>query len=186
MPMSQLQDEKSKVKSIIRCSRRKQNPTRLYKVVALNCVTVDDKKNPYFFLFSDIDDKDPYHLSRIIKFFAKNGLSFFWYETSKGYHVVSPCLLEIEEWIKLRKGLHLIEDGYYEGLNIRITPKNKERRKINYEMQYKDKDTKISIECMNCFKEPDCLTQVFVGPSFIHTKIQIKIYKEIEINGVQY
>ena len=179
-----MKDDKTnnKAKSSIRDKRKGPNgPTNLYKVIALSCVTVDQNHTPFFFLFSDIDDKDQYHFSRILKFFAINHLSFYWYESAKGYHVISPCLLNIEEWYRLRRGLKLVENGYYEGLNVRISKKTNDPKivKINYERNHL-KNFKESYEFKSLMKDPNAIM------SATHTRLNFSKYNEIEINGVKY
>lgn len=185
--MSQLQNEKGKNGQATRAKRREQNPTGLYTVLALNCVTVDEKQKPFFFLFSDIDDKTDYHLSRILKFFAFNELSFYWYGTSKGYHVISPCLLDIETWYKLRRGLKLIEDGYYEGLNIRFSPKNKnDFTKGFYDNGYTNQKYVESKDLNDIMVKRCKIKRNCKVIDQVPTYLQFTVYKEIEIHGTQY
>ena len=180
----------SKTKANVKISRNprgESGPTKFYKVIALSCVTVDENHTPFFFLFSDIDDKDQYHLSRILKFFAVNHLSFYWYESAKGYHVISPCLLNIEEWYRLRRGLKLIENGYYEGLNVRISKKTNDpkNRELHYERKYL-KNFKESLDCKILVCSMSLKMLSYLLPGEIRTRLNFSKYNEIEINGVKY
>jgi hypothetical protein len=73
--------------------------------VGLNAVTVDASRNPYFFLFSDIDTKEPETLRLVLQKFLRKGISAYFWETSKGWNVVSPNLLDIRQWTLLRLDL---------------------------------------------------------------------------------
>lgn len=185
-----LQNSRNKIKT-------SKGPTRFYKVVALNCCTVDEKKNPIFFLFSDIDDKDPFHLSRILKFFAKAKLSFYWYETAKGYHVISPCLLDIEEWYKLRRGLKMVENGYFEGLNLRVSKKGNDPKDKNlffepsYNHSYKESIDLQSFLVKNHKFLPTKTDQLsrsklLESNRLIRTQLNFSKYEEINVLGVDY
>ena len=60
------------------------------------CTIFNDK--PYFLLMCDIDTKDPENLLSILKYFEKWNYSVYYYETSKGYHIISPVLLTLRTW----------------------------------------------------------------------------------------
>lgn len=97
--------------------------TGFVDLIGLNCCTISRNYTPHFFLFSDIDDKDPIVLRNVIKYYIMNDLSCYFYDTPKGYHVISPTLLNIEQWHKIQKPLKKILKNYYEFLNIRWTSK---------------------------------------------------------------
>ena len=68
------------------------------ETLGLEAVTIFNEK-PYFFLFSDIDSKDPEELLRVLKFYEKWHYSCYYYKTTKGYHIVSPVLLTFRTWL---------------------------------------------------------------------------------------
>jgi hypothetical protein len=68
------------------------------ETLGLEAVTIFNEK-PYFFLFSDIDSKDPEELLKVLKFYEKWHLSCYYYETTKGFHIVSPVLLTFRTWL---------------------------------------------------------------------------------------
>ena len=68
------------------------------ETLGLEAVTIFNEK-PYFFLFSDIDSKDKEELLKVLKFYQKRHLSCYYYETTKGYHVVSPILMTFRTWL---------------------------------------------------------------------------------------
>ena len=68
------------------------------ETLGLEAVTIFNEK-PYFFLFSDIDSTDPEELLRVLKFYEKWHYSCYYYETTKGFHIVSPVLLTFRTWL---------------------------------------------------------------------------------------
>jgi len=68
------------------------------ETLGLEAVTTFNEK-PYFFLFSDIDSKDSEELLKVLKFYEKWHYSCYYYETTKGYHIVSPVLLTFRTWL---------------------------------------------------------------------------------------
>ena len=80
--------------------------TEWVKTFGLDSATVY-KGKPYFFLFADIDTKDTEELLKVLVIFQRRGLSCYHYETTKGFHVVSPTMLTIREWVLHKKALDL-------------------------------------------------------------------------------
>jgi hypothetical protein len=68
------------------------------ETLGLEAVTIFNEK-PYFFLFSDIDSKDTEELLRVLKFYEKWHYSCYYYETTKGFHIISPVLLTFRTWL---------------------------------------------------------------------------------------
>ena len=68
------------------------------ETLGLEAVTIFNEK-PYFFLFSDIDSKDTEELLKVLKFYEKWHYSCYYYETTKGFHIVSPVLLTFRTWL---------------------------------------------------------------------------------------
>ena len=56
--------------------------------IGLEAITVLDNK-PYFFLFMELDTKDEEDLRTVLDFYRKRNLAFLWYESTKGWHVIS-------------------------------------------------------------------------------------------------
>ena len=108
-------------------ARLASNRLEFVEYIGLECVTTicnyDQRLHPYFFLFSDIDSDEPELLRLSTQVYAKASLSFYWYMTAKGWHIVSPCLLEVRKWDRLRLQLKGILDNYYRNLVIRIENK---------------------------------------------------------------
>lgn len=110
-----------------RATALQANNLEFVEYIGLECVTTicnyDQRLHPYFFLFSDIDSHESEQLRRVIQVYAKARLSFYWYQTAKGWHIVSPCLLELKKWDRLRLELKSILDNYYRNLVVRIQDK---------------------------------------------------------------
>tara|TARA_R110002020_G_scaffold99682_1_gene236248 strand:- start:473 stop:970 length:498 start_codon:yes stop_codon:yes gene_type:complete len=94
---------------------------------------------PYFFLFYELDSKNKEDLRVILDFFAKKRLAFLFYETKKGYHVVSPSLLELRRWDIMRKELKELNLNHYHNLAIRLDRKDGDSKNCvwsNWSHQY--------------------------------------------------
>ena len=89
------------------------------ETLGLEAVTTFNEK-PYFFLFSDIDTKDKDELLKVLKFYQKRHLSCYYYETTKGYHVVSPILMTFRTWLFRIRALRELVPQYSFGA-IRIS-----------------------------------------------------------------
>lgn len=93
-------------------------------VIGLDAVTVEPKSlEPYFFLFCDVDTKEPETLRAILQKLEKVGISAYFWETKKGFHVVSPALLKLRLWTSLRLGLQDRMQYYFDTLrwSARVT-----------------------------------------------------------------
>jgi len=106
------------------CLREKneESKTGFIPIMGINCISIVGS-TPFFFLFAELDEKDHESKRRILKYFAKNELTVYCYESSKGYHFISPCFLTIEQWMQLKKPLKFMLKNYYEFINIRISEK---------------------------------------------------------------
>jgi len=79
--------------------------------IGINAVTIHDS-TPYFFLFSDIDTKEREQLREVLKVYRNRNLSCYFYETTKGWHVISTVLLKLRKWISLCNLLRPIVPDY--------------------------------------------------------------------------
>ena len=80
-------------------------------VLGLEAVTMFNGK-PYFFVMADIDSHDRENLLNVLKFFENRKLSCYTWATTKGYHVLSPCLLTFRRWAKLTDQLRNLVPSY--------------------------------------------------------------------------
>jgi len=152
-------------KRLLRSQNKKSKP-RWFHVIGLSCCCVRGV-NPYFFLFSDIDTKEKEYLRMCLKFFAKNELSCYYYHTAKGYHVISPCLLNIEQWSDMKLALGKIMRNYYEFLVLRWSNKKIKDNKLNWI----DNGTK--------FKESITLHQA-IAKRFRHTTLNCGVKTNLQ------
>lgn len=87
------------------------NTVGYVQTFGINSVTTKDG-NPYFFLFSDIDTKESEQLKEVLKVYRRNNLSVYFYETTKGWHVLSPVLLRWRKWTSLTNQLRILLPEY--------------------------------------------------------------------------
>ena len=117
------------------------NNIELVNTRGLEAVTLFNGK-PYFFLMCDIDSKDPEKLISILKYFQKWHYSVFYYETTKGYHIISPILLTLRTWaFRLETLRHLIKG--YRFVALRISRRSNESNICHYK-SWNDKKFKES------------------------------------------
>jgi len=146
--------------------------------IGLEAVTILDNR-PYFFLFSDIDTKDEEELRIIIDFFHKRRLAFLWYETTKGYHVVSPVLMSLREWDLAKKELHELTSNYYNHLAIRISSRHSDNRTVCWENSTYPSEYKISSSLLRIFElRFDCK---LLAPDSYKTKLFYVKYKQTRV-----
>ena len=107
------------------------------KTLGVESVTLYHDK-PYFMLFCDIDKKDPENLLSILKYFEKWHYSVYWYETSKGYHIISPILLTFRTWLFRTESLRKKIPNYRFGA-LRISRRLNESRLCHFEQWNYDK-----------------------------------------------
>ena len=85
---------------------------QLKSYLGLLCHTIYKSQVKYF-IFVDIDTKDKEVLRAVIQEVARAGLSFWILETKKGYHVISPNMLDILEWHRLKTSISKFLENYY-------------------------------------------------------------------------
>lgn len=91
--------------------------TRRVPTIGLDAVTVEPKTlTPYFFLFADIDTKESETLRVVLQKFSRVGISAYFWETCKGWHVLSPALLTLRQWTSLRVGMQDMLSYYFDTL----------------------------------------------------------------------
>ena len=85
---------------------------------------------PFFFLFVDIDSKDIEILRSALNIAKSHRLTVYFYETCKGWHIISPCLLNIRKWSFILKQLSGLQE--YSGDTIRWTPRKCDGKILHY------------------------------------------------------
>jgi len=129
---------------------RKTNVIYESEHIGVEAMTVHNE-HPYFFLFMELDDKDPEHLRIVLDFFSKRRLAFLWYETCKGQHIISPCLLTLREWDLAKRELAELSLNYYHNLAIRIDTKKGDSHICYWENSTYPKEYKISSSLLSLY-----------------------------------
>ena len=149
---------------------------RFVDYMGLGCQT-SYRGKPHFFLFADVDTKDPETLRLVLQVFATWKLVFYHYETSKGWHVVSPCLMELSDWDRARRELKEVLDNFYRNMVIRVERKAGDSFHLyfdNFNMSQKYKVSEDFIHMMN--KRFDCTSS---APNTVKTKLFFTKYTQV-------
>lgn len=166
-------------------SQNKESKTGFIPVEGINCITISGS-TPFFFLFAEIDDKELDHVRRVLKYFAKNKLSVYWFETSKGFHFISPCLLTLEQWIRIKYPLIKILENYYECINLRWSskPTDPATSFLNYNIFNDDNDFDESLSLHKLiWRKFDSIFKLY-GVTLHDTIIRFVEYEEFMLDGV--
>ena len=118
--------------------------------IGLEAVTVLDNK-PYFFLFMELDTKDQEDLRLVLDFYRKKNLAFLWYESTKGWHVISPSLLTLREWDLAKRELQELKLNYYHHLAIRIDKKLGDGQTVYWENSISSTERKTSSSLLTIY-----------------------------------
>lgn len=111
--------------------------------LGLICHTIIKKSNVKYFIFVDIDTKDKEILRSCMQEVARFGLSFWIIETKKGYHIISPNMLDVIQWHRLKTSINKFLDNYYVYYVIRIKNKSDDKL-ILYNDEYDSQEFKKS------------------------------------------
>ena len=143
--------------------------------IGLEAVTVLDNK-PYFFLFMELDTKDEEDLRTVLDFYRKKNLAFLWYESTKGWHVVSPSLLQLREWDLAKRELQELNLNYYHHLAIRIDTKLGDGQDVYWENSLKAAERKISSSLLTIYALRFHCS--FDSPNSFKTRLNYVKYKQ--------
>lgn len=158
------------------------NGVRYIQTIGINSVTIYDS-TPYFFLFSDIDTKDKEILQQVLMVYKHRNLTAYYYETKKGWHVVSPVLLSIRRWVRLVEQLKKILPDYKFD-TIRYTPRRTDG-KILYLEQWNMKELESYDLIFYLHKIHQCDIKQF-REWWVSTKINWCIYSQLKIRGIRH
>ena len=96
--------------------------------LGLEAITTNDS-HAFFFLFVEIDTKDKSVLQSLIKYITNRKISVIFYESNKGFHIVSPSLLHFQEWLRVVKQCQKIyPNEFYSHDVIRISNKKNDSK----------------------------------------------------------
>ena len=143
--------------------------------IGLEAVTVLDNK-PYFFLFMELDTKDENDLRVVLDFYKKKNLAFLWYESTKGWHVVSPSLLTLRDWDLAKKELAELNLNYYHHLAIRIDKKRGDGQDVYWENSIKAAERKTSSSLLTIYALRFHCS--FDSPNSFKTRLNYVKYKQ--------
>ena len=107
-------------------------------------------------------------------------IAVLWYETNKGYHIVSPSLIGVQKWLRLCKASQEIyPNPFYLHDVIRISKKKNDGKIIYSE----NADTKgiynISDNLVKIFEDKYRCKLPF--PKKVKTKVTLTKYEDIEL-----
>ena len=142
------------------------------ETLGLEAVTIFNEK-PYFFLFSDIDTKDKDELLKVLKFYQKRHLSCYYYETTKGFHVVSPILMTFRTWLFRIRALRELVPQYSFGA-IRISKRPTDSATAYYQ-SWNDRKQKESYSL-----------HVLMSEIFFITNVKMVKPKKTKLNYIWY
>ena len=138
-------------------------------------------ETPYFFIFVEIDSKEISILQSITKYLINQNLSLLIYETNKGFHIVSPSLVHLQEWIRITQMCQKIySNPFYHHDVIRISFKKNDDTDFAWYNSDFNEIHKVSDDFLNMYelkykKKVNC-------PNRVKTKLKIVTYEDLEIN----
>lgn len=157
--------------------------TTWVKTYGLDCCTIYNNK-PYFFLFADIDTKDKEALLKVLTIFCKRNLSCYHYETTKGYHVISPTMLTVREWVNYKRALSYLE---YRFDTIRISKRVGDGKKLFYNHYNKHFRRMESKSFHNLFRNLFGYSEIENNLQIVSTILQYTTYMQLKLkNNAMY
>ena len=156
-----------------------KNSTHWVKTLGLDCVTLYNDK-PYFFLFADLDTKDKEELLKVLVIFQRRGLSCYHYETTKGFHVVSPTMLTVREWVLHKKALDFLQ---YRFDTIRISKRSTDGKKLffnHYNRHYRRME---SSSLHNMLRNIYGCSEIEKNKQIVFTDLQFTTYMQLKLRN---
>ena len=153
-----------------------ETTTNWIKTFGLDAVTIY-KGKPYFFLFADLDTKDKEELLKVLVVFQRKGLTAYHYETTKGFHVVSPTMLTIREWVLHKKALDFLQ---YRFDTIRISKRATDGKKLffnHYNRHYRRME---SSSLHNMLRNIYGYSEVEKNKQIVFTDLQFTTYMQLK------
>lgn len=158
------------------------NGVRYIQTIGINSVTIHDS-TPYFFLFSDIDTKDIEILQKILMVYKHRNLTVYYYETKKGWHVVSPVLIPLRRWVGLVEQLKKILPDYRFD-TIRYTSRPTDG-KILYLQQWNHLELESYDLIFYLHQKLQCDIKEFRS-WWVSTKLDWSIYTQLKVNHIRH
>ena len=149
------------------------------KTLGLNATTIHDSK-VYFFLFADIDTKDNSILEKVLNIFANHHLTCYHYETLKGHHVISPCLLHVRLWLKFQKDLSFLD---YRFDTIRISKRLGDKPILFYNHFNKHFRHLESKTFHNLMRNIYNCSEIEPNENYINTRLSFTEYMQLKLKS---
>ena len=154
-----------------------QKSTQWVDTMGIDAVTIYNDK-PYFFLFADIDTKDPEFLLKILVIFQRRHLSCYHYETTKGYHVISPTMLNIREFMQHKMALDFLD---YRFDTIRLTKRKTDKPILFFNHFNKHLRRKESKSLHNLLRNIYGYSEIEPNENYINTRLQYTNYMQLKL-----
>lgn len=162
------------------------NITQYVQYVGLDAVTIRNKDSkPFFFLFIDIDTKDEEVLRSALNICREKRLFVYWYETCKGYHIISPCLLGIRNWVGILMRLKRIQDS--SGDTIRWTPRYCDGTLLfyqNWNTGHKQHDESYDLHYH--IRDKFCVKFDLKNDNYVSTSLQWNVYNQLRLKKIRH
>ena len=138
---------------------------------------------PSFFLFVEIDTKDKSVLQSLIKYITNKNISVIFYESNKGYHIVSPSLLHFQEWLRVVKMCQKIyPNEFYMHDVIRISNKKNDSKEMTWYNADFGQVHKVSQDLLSLYESK--FEMKIPCPNTVKTKLSFTKYEDLEIENV--
>jgi len=154
-----------------------QKSTQWIDTMGVDAVTIFDDK-PYFFLFADIDTKDTEVLLKTVTIFQRRQLSCYHYETTKGYHVVSPTMLTIREFLHHKKALDFLD---YRFDTIRLTKRSSDGSELFFNHFNKHFRRKESKTLHNLLRNLYGYSEIEPNENYVNTSLCYTQYSQLKL-----
>lgn len=135
----------------------------------------------FFFLFVEIDTKDKSVLQSLIKYITNKKISVIFYQSNKGYHIVSPSLLHFQEWLRVVKQCQKIyPNEFYSHDVIRISNKKNDSKECVWYNADFGQVHKVSQDLLSLYESK--FERKIPCPNTVKTKLQFTKYEDLEID----
>ena len=154
-----------------------EKSTHWVNTLGVDAVTIYQNKS-YFFLFADIDTKDTEALLKILVIFQRRHLSCYHYETTKGYHVISPTLLNIREFMNHKMALDFLD---YRFDTIRLSKRKTDGSRLFFNHFNKHFRRKESKSLHNLIRNLYGCSEIEPNENYINTSLSFTQYMQLKL-----
>jgi hypothetical protein len=135
---------------------------------------------PSFFLFVEIDTKDQAVLQSLIKYITNKRISVIFYQSNKGWHIVSPSLLHFQEWLRVVKVCQQIyPNSFYHHDVIRISNKKNDSKECVWYNADFGETHQVSETLLKVYESK--FERKIPCPNTVKTKLSFTKYEDLEI-----